>query len=567
MEDQFHTSTTAAQQQKISVKNDDIRKRKTGSSDEDCNRFNNGNSKQIGKSKSKLNKTNSNKRDDDIHFNGPTMRNGPPPPPMIDRTKKPKPSPPALPKKLGGQKLATLSSSQETEQEPFKFNSTNGTSTSSQSSRNNGSGRSSSERDDGEGTVKSSSSKKSQGSLGTNSSGTHDYQEINSDICEAIHRNHENRLEQEKHIQQQQQKQFIHQQQHQQHKLFLKHQQQKRLLQENLHNAQKTRGRSMDPKRKSAQNGSREGRSSGRGRSNGPGDRRDRSVGRIGSESTQNLRTERRSKSSEQLHQETRLSRQQQYILREQELRENQLRESIMMTQGYNPDQDPMYLIDPALHDPRIMIGPNGIHPSLLDPRLVSDPRLIESHHMMDPRMVDPRYDHPDGGMMYPLPDVLQFPHLMNYPEHPIMHQNNMPPILPPEEFNPAYHMYPYDIPYLPEHGPALTPEEIHILHSQGRIPEGNFINSHQYMDYPQGFSTMQYPIDYRAMDYRQQILHNGGYPLPPHEFHGYSGMEGMVPIPPPLPPHPQHLLMGSGADFSPPSAEEAKLTIERMVK
>ena len=488
---------------------------------------------------------------DQIEFDGPTLPRDSTrnvggkmsqAPPMIDRSKKPKHPPPVLPKKVGGLKLTSLSTpSEENNENINRFYSLRGV---TNSSENSGSVKSSGSNMDDDGTVKSTGSKKSHGSLGTNSSGTHDYQEINSDICEAIQKNHERRMEEEKHLLHQQQ-QLKHQQQH---KLFLKHQQQKRVLEENLQNVQKNRGRSLDPKRP---NSARDDRNFNRGRSSAPLNRRDRSGGRYTNGPYQ--RPERRSRSSERLHQDARLSRQQQYFLREQELRDHQIRESIMMTQSFNQDHDSRYLVDLNIHDSRVMMRTNGIHPSLLDPRLGTDPRLIESH-LVDPRMLDPRYDHADG-IIYPIPDALQFPHLINYPEH---HLSNIPPILPPEEFSPGYHMYPYDIPFIPDHGPVLTPEEIHILQSEGRLIDPSLFNSQHFLNYPH-----HYPLDYPALDYQHHLL-QGGYPLPPHEYNRYPSIDGIVPLPAP----PESLLIGArGGEFSPPSPEEAKHTIEKIVR
>ena len=416
------------------------------------------------------------------------------PAPQIDRTKKPRDVPPALPKKVGNN-LGHQFLSADTEKTITnnRHSVTNESFGSKASVEKLGS--------DGSETVKSNTSSQSKDSLGSTSSGTHDYQEINSDLCEAIKESHSKQLQIEKEEEINKQRQA-----------YLQHQHQKRILEENLRNAQKSRGRSLDPKRRS--NDTRGTRGSSRGRSTNRSDRRDRSSGR---KSNDNIN--KRSKSSERL-------------LEDRYPRSFQRNEEFDHIQRGFPDGDPR-ILDPAFHDPRYTIDQQMIDPVMIDPRLVPDPRLIESH-MYDPRLAGPNFDQVDT-MGYPYRDQIAFPHLLNYPDH-LPGNGFNGPIMPPPEFA-GYPVYPYDVPYIPDFS-SLTPEEIHYLQSM----DSALMNGGPYLEHQRMYPGMQYPMEYMGMG-----VHPRDYPM----FIPYEGIP------------PSHPVMG---DFAPPSPEEAKLTIERMM-
>ena len=523
-----------------------------------------------------------------------------PGPPIIDRTKKPKETPPALPKKIGGIRTNRLSSDGIQTQHTIHQNATskskndlshssdrkshqrnkdktigddtglnnhlsldctptlrnqnnlsaNGTIESTHSSENkNGSLRSPQGDTIEDSTVKSNNSRKSQNSLGTDSSGTHDYQEINSDFCaEAIQNNHEAaRKKQEEEKERQKRQRYVKQQQHKQKK-------QLQAQQENgHHNQHHHRGRSrttadVAKKRSSTTNGGpRESRKISRGRSSGPPEHRERSGGRSSN-------GQRRSRSNERILDHHHHRQDRELIMREQ------ARENLMLP--YSEQQDlRTFTNGVGVHpDPRLLVDPNMIDPAMMHPRFRHhhSRALMDSHQMLDPRLLDPRYD-PQEEMVYSMQDAIHFPHLMNYPEqypqHSIVHNLGTHPS---DEYPQGYPMYPYDVPYLQDPS-GLTPEEIH--HLQARMNSSAAYFSPNYVEYPQGsfpgamhphhHYPFEYSLDYPSVDYRLQPE------LTPHYDGGID--QGIV--------SPIVMASMAGAEYGgPPSPEEAQRTIERMM-
>nr|XP_045621887.1 uncharacterized protein LOC123772658 isoform X2 [Procambarus clarkii] len=201
-------------------------------------------------------------------------------------------------------------------------------------------------------------------------------------------------------------------------------------------------------------------------------------------------------------------------------------------------------LVDPSMYDPR-MVDPRMVDPRMVDPRMV-DPRMI-GPRMVDPRMVDPRLIDPRY-MDEPFPhDPIRFPHLMSYPSvgqigpmaagrlSPVSQGIPVgPPFLPMEY--PPYPLYPYDVGYIPD--PRIGPDQPFLPPHQvypGDIPVPEYIHP--------DFLPPDYPLDY-PLDYGPGAPH-------PALMAGMWGGPGHQP----------------GDDWPPPTPEQAQKLINSVVR
>lgn len=200
--------------------------------------------------------------------------------------------------------------------------------------------------------------------------------------------------------------------------------------------------------------------------------------------------------------------------------------------------------LDHSTH-PEYLLDQRVVDPAMFDPRMV-DPRIIDPR-MVDPRLIDPRLmDEP-----FPHPQDPRFPHLMSYPamsQAGPMSPSRIssgamspvppgppigPPFLPMEY--PHYPLYPYDLTYVqdPMMGPDLPFLPPHPAYPRDLPPEylhPDFLPP----DYP-----LEYPLEY------------GPAPHHPALMGAVWGAPGHQPR----------------EDWPPPSPEEARRLIHSVVR
>ncbi|XP_071533994.1 uncharacterized protein [Panulirus ornatus] len=197
----------------------------------------------------------------------------------------------------------------------------------------------------------------------------------------------------------------------------------------------------------------------------------------------------------------------------------------------------PEYLLDQRIPVDQAMFDPRMVDPRIIDPRMV-DPRLI------DPRLMDEPFPHPQ--------DPIRFPHLMSYP--PMAQPGPMspsrmstgamspvppgppmgPPFLPVEY--PHYPLYPYELTYVQD--PMLGPE----------VP---FLPPHP--GYPRDLPPEYLHPEFLPPDYPLEYALEYGPAAPSHPalMGGVWGAPGAQPR----------------EDWPPPSPEEARRLIHSVVR